>query len=136
MPLTDPTAAPPPYGTRATPQSGTYGDIYNFPLAQYSKVLDSQEVKQAEEELEAEAEEELDAEEFVAGDEDDEEEDEEEEVRRRGWGWGALRRRCGGCAQAGDRCSGGRVDQGGPRDVQRRQQEDMRGRLLASGRGS
>ncbi|PNW87446.1 hypothetical protein CHLRE_02g145231v5 [Chlamydomonas reinhardtii] len=61
-------------------QSGTYGDIYNFPLAQYSKVLDSQEVKQAEEELEAEAEEELDAEEFVAGDEDDEEEDEEEEV--------------------------------------------------------
>ncbi|GIL62163.1 hypothetical protein Vafri_16428 [Volvox africanus] len=55
-------------------QSGTYGDIYNFPLAQYEKVLDTQEVKETERE-----EEDL-GEEFVAGDEDDEEE-EEEEVR-------------------------------------------------------
>ncbi len=52
-------------------QSGTYGDIYNFPLAQYEKVLDSQEVKETEQE--AEEEQEL-GEEFVAGDEDDEEE--------------------------------------------------------------
>ncbi|GLC55705.1 hypothetical protein PLESTB_001016700 [Pleodorina starrii] len=55
-------------------QSGTYGDIYNFPLAQYEKVLDSQEVK----ETEREEEEELDGEEFVAGDEDDDDDEEEE----------------------------------------------------------
>ncbi|KXZ50880.1 hypothetical protein GPECTOR_14g13 [Gonium pectorale] len=54
-------------------QSGTYGDIYNFPLAQYEKVLDTQEVQEAEEEEEL-------GEEFVAGDEEDEEEDEEEEI--------------------------------------------------------
>ncbi|PNH04004.1 Protein MAK16 A [Tetrabaena socialis] len=54
-------------------QSGTYGDIYNFPLAQYEKVLDGQEV-----EAEREEEEEL-VEEFVEGDEDDDEEEEEEE---------------------------------------------------------
>ncbi|GLI60950.1 hypothetical protein VaNZ11_003190 [Volvox africanus] len=53
-------------------QSGTYGDIYNFPLAQYEKVLDTQEVKETERE-----EEEL-GEEFVAGDEDDQEEEEVE----------------------------------------------------------
>ncbi|GIL81532.1 hypothetical protein Vretimale_962 [Volvox reticuliferus] len=53
-------------------QSGTYGDIYNFPLAQYEKVLDTQEVKETERE-----EEEL-GEEFVAGDEDDEEDEEVE----------------------------------------------------------
>ncbi len=28
-------------------QSGTYGDIYNFPLAQYEKVLDANEVRRA-----------------------------------------------------------------------------------------
>ncbi|KAG1670427.1 hypothetical protein FOA52_010162 [Chlamydomonas sp. UWO 241] len=53
-------------------QSGTYGDIYNFPLKQYEAVLDAQEV---EEEAEADA-----GVEFVEGDEEDEEEEEEEEI--------------------------------------------------------
>lgn len=53
-------------------RKGTYGDIYNFPLKQYEKVLETEEV----------AEEEDDALEFVEADEDeDEDEDElEEEV--------------------------------------------------------
>ncbi|EFJ46952.1 hypothetical protein VOLCADRAFT_105259 [Volvox carteri f. nagariensis] len=56
-------------------QSGTYGDIYNFPLAQYEKVLDTQEVKETEQEEEEEL-----GEEFVAGDDDDDDEEEEEVV--------------------------------------------------------
>ncbi|KAG2495867.1 hypothetical protein HYH03_006105 [Edaphochlamys debaryana] len=56
-------------------QSGTYGDIYNFPLAQYEKALDAQ---GAVNEAEQEEEQELEGEEFVAGDEDDDEEEEEE----------------------------------------------------------
>ena len=60
-------------------KSGTYGDIYNFPLKQYEAVLDQQELAA---EAEAEQEEEV---EYEMGDDDDEDEeedddDEEEEV--------------------------------------------------------
>lgn len=54
-------------------QSGTYGDIYNFPLKQYEKVLDQHELEVEEEKEEGEeGEEDV---EFV--EDDDEEEDEE-----------------------------------------------------------
>ena len=66
-------------------QSGTYGDIYNFPMKQYRKVLQSEAVldegaeieedEAAEEEEEEEEEEEYDA--FIEGDEEDSEEEEE-----------------------------------------------------------
>jgi protein MAK16 len=67
-------------------QSGTYGDIYNFPMKQYRKVLQSEAVldegaeiekdEAAEEEEEEEEEEEYD--EFIEGDEEDSEDEEEE----------------------------------------------------------
>ena len=104
---------PPPLRSRAPraarnpppPQSGTYGDIYNFPQAQYEKALRSEEVVDAEaraaeeDALEAEAEagaaEEEEEEYFVEGDEDEDEEEEEEdeEVRaaRRAGGRGGGR---------------------------------------------
>uniref|UniRef100_A0A7S0V4J1 Ribosomal eL28/Mak16 domain-containing protein n=1 Tax=Polytomella parva TaxID=51329 RepID=A0A7S0V4J1_9CHLO len=52
----------------------SYGDIYNFPLKQYIKVLDDQEIEEEEEEQKA-----TKADAFVDGDEDDESEEEEEE---------------------------------------------------------
>ena len=58
-------------------QSGTYGDIYNFPLKQYEKVLDQHELEVEEEKEEGEEENEDDDVEFV---EDDDEEEEDEEI--------------------------------------------------------
>eukprot|EP00775_Hariotina_reticulata_P003048 gene3048-3329_t len=52
-------------------QAGTYGDIYNFPLKQYEKVLNREEVEDAELDL--------DEQEQQVGDEEEEDEDEEVE---------------------------------------------------------
>jgi protein MAK16 len=63
-------------------QSGTYGDIYNFPQRQYERVLGTEELKEAEEEEEQEEEDEREKEtieEFVEGDDDDDDDDESEE---------------------------------------------------------
>lgn len=58
-------------------QSGTYGDIYNFPQQQYEAALAQEEVPDEEREAaEAAEEEEAEIEEYVEGDEEDEEEDE------------------------------------------------------------
>ncbi|KAF5841803.1 ribosomal L28e protein family-domain-containing protein [Dunaliella salina] len=54
-------------------QAGTYGDIYNFPLKQYEKVLDTQEVEDEQEE------EDQTPQEFVEDDGEEDEEEEEEE---------------------------------------------------------
>jgi protein MAK16 len=74
-------------------QSGTYGDIYNFPQKQYESALAQEEVEDAEAAAAAEREEEeAEMEEYVEGDEEEEDEEESEEVsgRRgccRGLGW-------------------------------------------------
>ncbi|KAL4427340.1 hypothetical protein ABPG77_003249 [Micractinium sp. CCAP 211/92] len=59
-------------------QSGTYGDIYNFPQRQYEAALAQEEVPDEEKEAaEAAEEEEAEIEEYVEGDEEEEEEEEE-----------------------------------------------------------
>eukprot|EP01025_Chloroclados_australasicus_P027808 TRINITY_DN2750_c4_g1_i1.p1 TRINITY_DN2750_c4_g1~~TRINITY_DN2750_c4_g1_i1.p1 ORF type:complete len:366 (+),score=68.87 TRINITY_DN2750_c4_g1_i1:61-1098(+) len=62
-------------------QSGTYGDIYNYPVKQYEKVLAGEELEEEEEEQEEEEEKDVDSdqvEEFIEGDDEDEEEEEQE----------------------------------------------------------
>eukprot|EP00878_Enallax_costatus_P003802 GHUV01004018.1.p1 GENE.GHUV01004018.1~~GHUV01004018.1.p1 ORF type:complete len:344 (+),score=138.24 GHUV01004018.1:520-1551(+) len=61
-------------------QAGTYGDIYNFPLKQYEKVLDGEEVDDDQLEGDEQPDDEQDMETFIEGDEDDEEEEEVEYV--------------------------------------------------------
>ena len=72
----------PPPADPAHPQSGTYGDIYNFPQRQYEAALQQEEVvdEEAERAAEEAAEAEMEVEEYVEGDEEEEEEEEEEEV--------------------------------------------------------
>ncbi|KAL4440258.1 hypothetical protein ABPG75_003259 [Micractinium tetrahymenae] len=61
-------------------QSGTYGDIYNFPQRQYEAALQREEVPDEEREAaEAAAEEEAELEEYVEGDEEEEDEEYEED---------------------------------------------------------
>lgn len=61
-------------------QSGTYGDIYNFPQRQYEAALAQEEVEDEEREAaEAAEEEEAEMEEYVEGDEEDEDEEFDEE---------------------------------------------------------
>ncbi|KAL3684520.1 hypothetical protein R1sor_002542 [Riccia sorocarpa] len=65
-------------------KSGTYGDIYNFPMKEYEKVLDMESMEAADEEEEDAAEEEEEEEEpeveYVEGYEMEDEEDEIEDI--------------------------------------------------------
>lgn len=73
--LHEPNPTGPPLRPPGPPQSGTYGDIYNFPQRQYEAALAQEEVEDEEREAaEAAEEEEAEMEEYVEGDEEDEDE--------------------------------------------------------------